>query len=436
MSQPSTLERSLRFADNVLRPMAHAAQLNAQAAARTRRLGHLGYTGATITDYDPLDPVTSAQPFEAYRRLHQGGRVHYNPKRSTWILARMEDVREALRATDSITSAEGVTRMRFSLPIMVTTDGEQHLTLRRQVLPAFTKGALESWRPIVDRFAAEAVADMIENPGADVVRRMAVPMPMRLIAFLLGVPDEDVADFRRWSESTIQLLDFSPTWESMKKTTKAAASAAALMRYFRDQLAAGHLKGAETVLGRLLGHRDEGELTDSELILVALLLLMAGNETTTNLLGSTFDTLARNPEQYQLLRANPELIGAAVEELLRYTSPLQNLYRTAVRDYAIDGITIPAGARVLVSYGAANRDPRVFDAPDEYRADRNPKQHLAFGHGPHLCLGAALARMEAQAVLRELTENVAAIHAIGPTTWSTNSSLRGPTHLRVRLDRV
>ena len=206
----------------------------------------------------------------------------------------------------------------------------------------------------------------------------------------------------------------------------------ALRRYFLRHLATGDLKGSGTVLGRLLQHSSEGNLSDDQLFYVALLLLIAGNETTTNLLGGMFDTLAQNPDQYDLIRANPDLIPIAVEEQLRISSPIQNLYRYTRADYQVGEVTIPAGARVLLSFGAANRDPLVFDEPDEYRADRNPRMHVGFGYGAHMCVGAPLARMEAQSVLRELVDRgVTRITAVGPTTWSTNSSLRGPTHLPV-----
>jgi cytochrome P450 len=164
-----------------------------------------------------------------------------------------------------------------------------------------------------------------------------------------------------------------------------------------------------------------------------MLLLLAGNETTTNLLGGMFDTMAKNPKSYDRLRAAPDLIPMAIEEQLRFSSPVQNLYRTARTDYPVGDVTIPAGARVLLSFGAANRDPRVFDDPDVFRVDRNPTQHIAFGFGAHLCLGAQLTRMEGQAVLRELTTRVSRISIDGDTRWSTNSSLRGPAHLPVRL---
>jgi cytochrome P450 len=362
--------------------------------------------------------------------------VHYSPAQSTWVLSRLDDVRCALRDTSRMTSSEGVTRMKFSLPILVSTDGEQHAALRRQVLPAFTKSAMDSWQAIIDKLAEDMVADLIANPGSDVVKKLAAPMPMMLIAHMLGIPADDVNKFREWSEQTTELLDFAPNLKSIKSSAVAVRGITSLINYVRRQLALGHLKGHDTILGRLIDDRDGGKMTDSELVLIAILLLIAGNETTTNLLGSTFDTLSRNPDQYQLIRSNPDLIPMAVEEQLRFSSPLQALYRTATTDYAIDGITIPVGSRVLISYAAANRDPRAFEDPNVYRADRDPKQHVAFGHGPHMCIGAMLTRMETQAVLRELTTHVAAMEPIGETLWSSNASLRGPKSLRLKLTKA
>lgn len=430
---PSPLDRGKQFADAVLRPMATAARLNARAALQTRRLGHLGYVGATVTDYNPQDKATATQPYDAFRRLHEGGRVHYNPSQASWILCRLDDVRAALRDTARMTSAEGVTRVKVSLPILVLTDGEQHAAMRKQVLPAFTKSALDSWQEIIDTLAKEMVADLVANPGSDVVEKLAAPMPMRLIAHMLGIPHDDIDQFRTWSEQTTEILDFSPNLGSISSLVSAARGITSLINYIRNQLAMGHLKGHDTILGRLIDDHENGKLDDSELVLIALLLLIAGNETTTNLLGSMFDTLSRNPDQFAMIRSDPSLIPMAVEEQLRFSSPLQGLYRTTVTDYEIDGITIPAGSRVVLSYAAANRDPRVFDDPDTFRADRNPKQHVAFGYGPHLCIGAMLTRMETQAVLRELVTQASAMEAVGETVWSGNASLRGPKSLRVTL---
>ncbi len=417
----------------MLSPLIAAGRLNVGAAIRTRRRGYRGWTGAVNTDYDPLDPAVAAQPYAAYEALHRGGRVHYNPRRSTWILHRLDDVRAALRDTDQVTSSQGVTRVQMVADLVVVTDGEQHTRLRKQVQPAFTKGALDSWRAIIDRLAAELVEATIAAPGGDAVQRLTVPMPIRVIAAMLGVPESDSADFRRWSDECTQIINFTPTVKGVVKTAHSLRAAIALRRYFLKHLADGHLKGSDTVLGRLLAQSDTGSITDNELFYIATLLLIAGNETTTNLLGGMLHTYANYPDQYEMICANPELIPQAIEEHLRYTSPIQNLYRYTRADYQVGEVTIPAGSRVLMSFGAANRDPLAFDDPNTFRADRNPRFHVGFGYGPHLCLGAPLARMEAQAVLRELVDRVSRISIAGNTTWSTNSSLRGPTHLPVVL---
>jgi cytochrome P450 len=407
--------------------------MNAGAAVQTRRRGYRGWTGAVNTDFDPMDPATASQPFEAYQELHRSGRVHYNPRRANFILSRLEDVRAALRDTDAVTSTEGVTRLKFSAPVAVLSDGEEHARLRKQVQPGFSKGAMDSWKGMTEKLAIELVTDVLDNPGCDVVQRLTIPMPIRMIAQILGVPECDVANFRRWSEDGVRIMDFSPTPRGLIAAAKSLAGLAALRRYFLQQFAHGGLKGSGTVLGRLLEHNTDGSLTDEQLFLIAVHLLIAGNETTTNLLGGMFDTLARNPDQYDLICANPELIPMAVEEQLRITTPIQNLYRYTRADYEVGGVTIPRGSRVLLLFGAANRDPMAFENPDEYRADRNPRMHVGFGYGAHMCLGAPLARMEAHAVLRELVSRVSRISALDDTTWSSHSSLRGPTRLRIKL---
>lgn len=428
-----TIAQAVRGTTSVLSPLLAAGQLNVAATVRARRLGYRSWTGAINTDYDPLDPQTAAHPHEAYAALHRGGRVHYSPQRSTWILHRLDDVRAALRDTDQVTSSQGVTRIRMVADLVVVTDGEQHSRLRKQVQPAFTKGALDSWRATIDGLAADLVGDLIADPGADAVQRLTVPLPLRVIAALLGVPERDIAEFRRWSDESTRLINFTPTVPGLVDAAKSMRAAMALRRYFLRHLAAGELKGSDTVLGRLLAHSSDGALSDEALFQIAILLLIAGNETTTNLLGGMLHTYALHPDQYDMIRENPDLIPQAIEEHIRYTSPIQNLYRYTRAPYRVGDVTIPTGSRILLSFGAANRDPLAFDDPDVFRTDRNPRTHVGFGFGAHLCLGAPLARMEAHAVLRELVNRVSRVAITGPPAWSTNSSLRGPTRLPVVL---
>ena len=205
------ISRYVRSWAQAVQPFANAVGMNVAAAVRTRRRGFGGWTGAVNTDYDPMDTATAAQPFHAYRALHQGGRVHYNPRRATWILSRLEDVRAALRDTDRVTSTQGVTRMRFSAPLAVLTDGEEHARLRKQVQPGFSKGAMDSWKGMIEKLADELVSDVLARRECDVVQHLAIPMPIRMIAQILGVPECDVGDFRRWSEDAVRLMDFTPT---------------------------------------------------------------------------------------------------------------------------------------------------------------------------------------------------------------------------------
>jgi cytochrome P450 len=199
--------------------------------------------------------------------------------------------------------------------------------MRKQVQPGFNKGAMDSWQAMTDKLAVELVSGMLARRECDVVQHLTIPMPIRMIAQILGFPECDVGDFRRWSEDAVRLMDFTPTCSGLAGAAKSMSAMAALRRYFLRQFSSGGLKGSGTVLGRLLEHNTDGSLTDQQLFLIAIHLLIAGNETTSNLLGGMFDTFAHHPEQYDLIRANPDLIPMAVEEQLRITTPIQNLYR-------------------------------------------------------------------------------------------------------------
>ena len=227
-------------------------------------------------------------------------------------------------------------------------------------------------------------------------------MPMRMITHIMGVPAGDEKAFRHWSNDTVHVANIDISRRGLMQLIPTLSGFRHLHAYFTDQLSAGSMLGADTLLGRLVENAEDGQVSHEELFFFAVLLLLAGNETTTNLLSTLFLTLAQRPDQLALLQDRPELIPSAIEEQLRHLSPIQSFFRTARTDYAVDGATIPAGARVLLLWGAANRDPREYDDPDTFRAERNPTGHLAFGSGIHLCLGAQLARMEAQAVLREV----------------------------------
>lgn len=429
MSVRSDVRLTRRYGPIVAKTLAVNIADLAQAKLRRRPVP----AGVQLTDFDPFDAATAADPYPGYRRLLDSGPVHYNPKWGFYILSRYADVRAAARADDVLSSADGVTLGRVDLPVLLTTDPPAHTRMRKQVLPGFTRGALESWRPMAEHLAGELVDKLVAEPGADVVTTLAGPMPTRMISHILGVPAENDAAFRRWSNDTVHVANISITRRGLMQLLPTLSGFRHLHAFFTDQLAAGEMLGADTVLGRLVANAEDGQVSHDELFFFAVLLMLAGNETTTNLLSTLFLTLAERPDQFAVLKDRPDLIPSAIEEQLRFASPVQSFFRSATTDYPVGDATIPARSRVLLAWGAANRDPREYDDPDTFRVDRNPTGHIAFGSGIHLCLGAQLARMEAQAVLREIVEHVDRIEVTDTPVWSTNPNLRGLTRLNVRL---
>ena len=430
-----TLKYDLRLATSMARPVAEGLYTNI-----TTDLGAMlkrrEYPGIHETSFDPFDPVTAANPYPGYAELLAGPRVRYNRKRNMFILSRYDDVRAAARNDAMLSSAEGVTRSRSEIPVLLNLDPPRHTELRRKVQPAFARGALSGWQETVDCLARELVSELLANPGSDVVQRLAVPLPMRMIAHILGIPPEDEEFFRYWSNEAVRVANIQLTPKGLWQMVPTLNGVRHLHAYFCDRIESGELLARDTLLGRLVTTAGDGEISRDELFYFALLLLLAGNETTTNLLSTMFLTLSENPDQFEAIRQDPDaLVGSAIEEQLRFSSPIQGFYRTAKRAYRVDqedGATIPAGARVALLWGAANRDPRQFDNPDAFVASRNPS-HVAFGSGIHLCLGASLARMESRAVLYELAERIERIDVIGTPEWTTNSSLRGLARMQVAL---
>jgi cytochrome P450 len=392
-------------------------------------------SGVQITDFDPLDRETAADPYPHYRRLLSGAPVHYNEKRDVFILSRYEDVRAAARASDVLSSADGISYSRMRADALLTVDPPRHTALRKQAQPAFTRGALESWKPLVEQLAVDHTAALFNGPSVEIVKALAEPLPTAVIAHILGIGDDDLVAFKAWSNKTSDLANADLSLAGLRHAMSGMRAIGYFHAYFTGKLAQGELLDEHTVLGRLVASTDVGNLSHDELFFFAFLLLNAGNETTTNMLGALFLTLSENPDQLRLLQQRPDLIPSAIEEQLRFFAPIQGLYRTARSDYAVGSTTIPAGSRVLLLWGAANRDPRQFEDPDTFSVERNPTGHLSFGSGVHLCLGAQLARIEGHTVLRELVKHVDSIEIIGAPTWRANSTLRGLAKLNVRVTR-
>ncbi|MGH3555163.1 MAG: cytochrome P450, partial [Mycobacterium sp.] len=253
-----------------------------------------------------------------------------------------------------------------------------------------------------------------------------------VIATLLGVPETDLDRFHRWSDGVV--AGFHADGRRLAQPLRSIVAVLAMHRYMRTVFANLRRHPGDDIISAMLASRDGGSVSDQELFWLSLMLLVAGNETTTNLIGSLLVALAENPASYERLRSDPALIDAAIEEAVRWGSPVQHLYRTAVADYTVGSTMIPAGSRVLLLFGAANRDPRKYPKPDVFDIDRNPSDHVGFGSGVHHCLGAKLARLETRVVLEELLPRVRRINTLGPVVWRTNPTVHGPQRLPLRLE--
>ncbi|WP_329471577.1 cytochrome P450 [Streptomyces sp. NBC_01723] len=310
---------------------------------------------------------------------------------------------------------------------MLQSDPPQHTRLRHLVAGHFTPGRIAALRPRVERVAGDLLDALPRRGTADLVARYALPLPVTLICELLGVPGADREVFHTWSNELV--MPTSPG--------AAEAAAGALTGCLTDLTGAKRDAPDGTLLGDLAAAADAGDLTAEELLGMAFLILVAGHETTVNLISATVHSLLTHPGQLDRLRAEPDLAGGAVEESLRFNSPVHaSAFRFAAEPLELAGTPIAAGDPVLVSLAAASRDPGHFPDPDRFDIGRAPRGHLGFGHGIHHCLGAPLARVEATVAVRLLLERYPALaFATDPVTltWRTSTLLRGLAELPLRL---
>ncbi|MGE4607098.1 MAG: cytochrome P450 [Myxococcota bacterium] len=341
-------------------------------------------------------------PFPAYERLRRDEPVYQEPRYGAFVLTRHRDVDEALRDHETFRSSAGPAPMPslgpVGLPLLAATDPPYHDQLRGLVNRAFTPRRIAHTAPRVQSWAVDLVAKIPEDAEFDVVEALSIPLPVAIIAEILGVPPERQADFRRWSDAFVGLLENPPEPAMIQATGE-------LLTYFHELEEERRRSPGDDLISALLTTELDGRrLTSDELDAFFIMLLVGGNETTTNLISNQLQLLASRPDLWTALREDRSLLPAAIEETVRWDSPVQNLGREVARDITLHGVEIPAGGRVVVSYGSANRDPRVFDAPDDYQIERDRTGHLGFGQGRHFCLGAGLARLEVLASLNALLD--------------------------------
>jgi cytochrome P450 len=336
--------------------------------------------------------------------------VHHSPL-GFWVLTRYADVIASLRDPRLIKEPiAAFVAARFGMAVppglglsMLDRDPPDHTRLRGLVSKAFTPKALESLRPRIQQIV-DGLLDQIERRGEmDLIEEFAYPLPVIVICEMLGVPVEDHERFKHWGLDIARGLDAIMLPPDSEVGKRSVSGRRALAEYFRALIAERRAAPRDDMLSALIAAEEAGDkLSEEELLASCILLLVAGHETTVNLIGNGTLALLKHPEQLRRLRENPGLIGSAVEELLRYDGPVQRTARIPSEDLVIGGKTIPKGEMVMPFLGAANRDPAQFPDPDRLDITRTDNRHIAFGMGIHFCLGAPLARMEGQIAISTL----------------------------------
>jgi len=323
----------------------------------------------------------------------------------------------------------------FVASVVLTTDPPDHTRLRHIAAPMFSKRAVQTLARDIRELAAESVAKLTNGDVVDLVAALTIPMPINVIARILGIPQDQWPAFRKVSDQFAQM--FAPrSAPEVARLMGSIVPAYVQMRSFVDrEMRRRDSEPADDLLSRLRAATAAGELTDDEAFMYALILLVAGNETTTNLLGMLLVRLAEDPGLFAELKADRSLLPAAVEEAARWGSPVQWVTRTATSPYQIGGTVIPKGAKTVLFYASANRDPEKFADPNRFDIHRDTAGHLAFGHGLHFCLGAHLARLEAITAVDHLLDEVDGLELAGPVRWGTTPSLQGPASVPLRVRR-
>jgi cytochrome P450 len=393
-----------------------------------------------------------ADPYPEYHRLRRDSPAYLDPDFNEVLLTRYADCVAVLRhprLSSRRVAEEGLPipeAFRWVVgPVirslsrqMLFSDPPDHTRLRALASKAFTPRVVDAMRDRIQALTDSLLDGLAAAPGpVDLIREFAQPLPLLVITEMLGVDARDRGRFKTWSED-LALFIGGTTLPQSVVLLRGARGMTGLRRYFRAQVrrrrAAGGGPGTD-LLGALMAAEEQGDqLTEEELLANCALLLAAGHETTSNLIGNGVWSLLRHPDQLQALQADPALIEGAVEEVLRFESPVQWTGRVALEEVRINDLTLPAGQRLAVCLGAANRDPAQFPDPDRFDIRRADSRHLAFSHGIHFCLGAALARLEGQVALGTLAARFPNLRAAATgLEWQANFTLRGLKRLPVYL---
>ncbi|MBP1136360.1 cytochrome P450 [Arthrobacter sp. PvP023] len=337
-------------------------------------------------------------PFPHYERMREAAPVFHDEQSGSWHVFRYDDVQRVLSEHATFSSRMGgddpSEAGQLFASSLITTDPPRHRQLRSLVTQAFTPKAVDALAPRISELTEMLLDGIASRGGADLIEELAYPLPVIVISELMGIPADDRDRFKQWSDVIVSQTRSNTTTEDHQATNREMTG------YFLDLIEQRRRRPGDDLISNLLGAEIDGQkLNVAELLGFCALLLVAGNETTTNLIGNAVLCFTEVPGTIDRLVKEPALLPQAIEEVLRFRSPVQSMYRVTVADTTLGDVQIPAGAPVVAWIGSANRDERQFQRPAEFDVDRGQIRHLAFGHGVHFCLGAPLARLEARIAL-------------------------------------
>ncbi|MEV6835846.1 cytochrome P450 [Streptomyces sp. NPDC051133] len=403
--------------------------------------------GHTDLAFDPWDPAFVADPYPVYAGLRARGRViRYEPT-DQWLVPHHADVSALLRDRRlGRTYRHRFTHEEFGRAAppaehepfhtlndhgMLDLEPPDHTRIRRLVSKAFTPRTVERLRPYVHGLARDLVAGLVREGGGDLLTDVAEPLPVAVIAEMLGIPEGDRGQLRPWSADICGMYELNPSGRTARRAVRASVE---FSEYLRELIAKRRKEPGEDLISGLIAAHDEGDrLTEQEMISTAVLLLNAGHEATVNATVNGWWALFRAPDQLAALRADHSLIPSAIEELMRYDTPLQLFERWVLDDIEIDGTVIPRGSEIAMLFGSANHDPAVFADPGRLDLAREDNPHISFSAGIHYCIGAPLARMELAASMTALLERAPTLACAREPERKPNFVIRGLEGLSVEV---
>jgi len=395
--------------------------------------------------FDPFVPGFRDDLYSHYRHWRETDTVHWGPApdqsgRGCWYVFSHAEARAVLSDRQFAVDPTTVIPPEYlpvppdeHLPLLemlgrwfIFRDPPEHTRLRQSVAKAFERAALDALEPEIRQIAQDLCAKMAGKDSADLIADLALALPVRVIARILGLPESDLGLLNQWSVALLAGLDFTTAERQFASRVAGSEAAVAFSAYLGEHIDRATVRGGDGLLAVLAAGTRFDRAAREEAIANAALLVFAGHETTVNLIGNGFEALMRHPDQYDQLARSPELRGAAIEEFARFNSPSQVTFRFASEPCELLGRKIEPGSPIGVVIGSANRDGLVFDTPDQFDVARAPNPHLSYGKGIHACLGAALARREARAALDAfLAVFPDARSADGPRDWAGSIGLRG-----------